>query len=150
MKHLYFNRNGGCRKSNFLFSFLHLALFCYFASNYVQYWFSMEWLRWASFNDGTKTLLFDWQSLWWVWVVILGDDRYCCFKGVGRWSQGWIIWSGMRRTKSMAFIPNCSLFLLKNSTTSQFEDRILASSAKVLFFSNPVHVFCYAMSIRRN
>ncbi len=23
------------------------------------------------------------QFLWWVWVTILGDDWYCCFKGVG-------------------------------------------------------------------
>jgi hypothetical protein len=68
----------------------------------------------------------------------------------GRWGQGRTIWNGMRRTKSMAFIPNCSLFLLKNSTTSQFEDRILVFSPKVFFFSNLVHVFCYAMSIRRN
>jgi hypothetical protein len=41
----------------------------------------VEWLWWAGFGDGVRSWLLNGQSLWIMWIIVLGDDWCWAFKG---------------------------------------------------------------------
>jgi len=63
----------------------------------------VEWLWRADFGDGAGSWLLNGQSLWAMWITILGDDWCWAFKGVKGCGQCKAIWSWLRRRKGGFF-----------------------------------------------
>jgi hypothetical protein len=64
----------------------------------------VEWLWWASFGDGMGSWLLNGQSLWVVWITVLGDDWCWASKGANGCGQCKAIWSELRRRKRRIFL----------------------------------------------
>jgi len=81
---------------------VQLLIFLFLVS-FVVLQVIVEWLRWVSLSDGTRSLLFNWKKLWGMWVMVLGKDWRRTFKRMKGGGQKATIWSWLKKRSGGQF-----------------------------------------------
>ncbi len=111
----------------------------------------VELLRWASFSDGKGSLMFNWKTLWEVWIMVLGDNWCWAFKRMEGGGQEATIWRGRQIFLFGVTEANFWFYLLGRWHLFGFGLYLVEDESPFgFFFSWTWHlIFCCAKSIRK-